>query len=532
MTKILDLNKESVAEALKRGDVTISIAGMNYLGISLAALFAEEGARVIGCDTNLSVVNLINEGKTEIVEWDLGWLMGQGVFGKTAELATGVCPNCGVALINFQGDVLCPSCGRSMEFDQHGVHIRGLSKNYKKVFEKSITLQKILERNIEQNKFEATTDLFEAFLKSDVAIITTDAVVGPPPDYPPDFSMLTEVCKSFGGALKEGDLIIIKGLVTPGTTEGLIRTMLETKSRLKAGPHFGLAYMTEKTQKGNTLFELKTSPRIVGANDPKSLSAAMALFSVFPANIYPVSGIKVAETARLIEEIHSDVNLAFANEIAVACQRLGIEALDVINAVNMYPGTHMLYPGPTGEKNLKDSLFLFSFQAMRSGYSPQLITWGRRVNERMPHYVLEMIEDAFGRMKVPIKGSKVAVLGVTSKADTSSTENSPSFQVIEALIERGAKVVIHDPYANLDLLRIHLREVTSTTRNIKEALKNAQCTVIMVDHAEYRYLSPSDFAKRMKKGAAVVDVKRILDPAKMTEARLVYRGTGYPTTFK
>jgi len=267
----------------------------------------------------------------------------------------------------------------------------------------------------------------------------------------------------------------------------------------------------------------------VGAIDQKSLSAATALFSVFPANIYPVGNIKVAETARLIEEIHSDVNLAFANEIAVACQKLGIDALDAVNAVNMYPGTHMLFPGPAGEKHLKDSLFLFSFQAVRSGYSPQLITWGRRVNERMPNYVLEMIEEAFSVMKVPIKESKVAVLGVSSKADTSSTENSPSFQVIEALIERGAGVVAHDPYANLDLMRIHLREVTSTTRNIKDALKDAQCAVIMVDHAEYRYLKPSDFAKKMKKGAAIIDVKRILDPAKTTKAHLIYRGTGYPS---
>jgi len=528
MTKILNLNKESVADALKRGDITISIAGLNHLGIPLATLFAEEGARVIGCDTNPSVVNLVSKGETDIAERDFGWLIKQEALGKaTAELASGTCPNCGVILLNFQGDVLCPSCGRSMEIDQYGVHIKGLSQQYKKALEKSITLQKLLKKNVEQNKFEATTDLFEAFLKSDVAIITVDAVVGPPPDYPPDFSALTEICKSLGGALKKGDLVIMKGTVTPGTTEGLVKTLLETKSKLRAGSHFGLAYMPEKAGEGNSLFELKTSPKILGGIDQRSLSATTALFSVFPANIYPVSGIKVAETAKLIEEIYSDVNIAFANEIALACQKLGVDAIDVINAANMHPGTHVPFPGPIGGKNPHDSLFLFSFQTIRSGYSPQLIIWGRRVNEDMPHHVLEMVKDAFGAMGASIKGSKVAVLGVSSKAETASIENSPSFRVTEALAQEGAKVVVHDPYANLDLVGIHLREATLITRNVKDALKDAQCAVIMVDHAEYKFLTSPDFAKIMQKRASIIDVKRILDPAKVIKAGLIYRGIGY-----
>jgi len=528
MTKILNLNKESVAEALKRGDITISIAGLNNLGISLATLFAQEGARVIGCDTNPSVVNLVSKGETDIAERDIGWLMKQGTLGKAAaKLASGTCPNCGVMLLNFEGDVLCPSCGRSMELDQYGVHIKGSSQQYKKALEKSITLQRLLKKNIEQKKFEAITDLFEAFLKSDVAIITVDAVVGPPPDYSPDFSTLTEICKSLGGALKKGDLVIMKGTVTPGTTEGLIKTLLENKSKLKAGSQFGLAYMPEKTGEGNSLFELRTSPKILGGIDQISLSATIALFSVFPANIYPVGGIKVAETAKLIGEIYSDVNLAFANEIALACQKLGIDAIDVINAANMHPGTHMPFPGPVGGKNPYDSLFLFSFQTIRSGYSPQLITWGRRVNEDMPNHVLEMVKNAFGVMGASIRGSKIAVLGVSSKAETASIENSPSFHVIKTLTQEGAKVAVHDPYANLDLIGIHLREVTSITRDVKDALKDAQCAVIMVDHAEYKFLTPFDFANKMQKRASIIDVKRILDPANVIKAGLIYRGVGY-----
>jgi len=530
MTKILNLNKESVAGALKRGDVTISIAGLKQLGISLAALFAEEGAKVIGCDTNPNIVNLVNKGETDIIERDISWLMKEEAPGKTAaELAQGTCPNCRVALLNFQGDVFCPSCGRLMELDQYGVHIKGLSQQYKKAFEKSITLKELIKKNVEKNKFEATTDLFEAFLKSDVAIITVDAVVGPPPDYPPDFSALTEVCKSLGGALKKGDLVIMKGTVTPGTTEGLVKTLLENKSRLKAGSHFGLAYMPERAGEGNALFELKTSPKILGGVDQKSLSATAALFSVFPASIYPVSGIKVAETAKLIEGIYSDVSIAFSNEIALACQKLGVDVIDVINVANMHPGNHIPFPSPVGGKNPHDSLFLFSFQTVRLGYSPQLITWGRRVNEDMPHHILEMVKDAFIAMGAPIKGSNVAVLGVSSKADTASIENSPSFRVIETLIQEGAKVAVHAPYANLDLVGIHLREVTSITRDVKDALKHAQCAVIMVDHAEYKYLPPSDFAKRMKKRASIIDVKRILDPAKVIKAGLIYRGIGYPS---
>jgi nucleotide sugar dehydrogenase len=529
MTKILNLSKESVAKALKQGDITISVTGLNQLGISLATIFAEKGAKVIGCDTNPNVVNLANKGETDIIERDITWLIKEENPKKAAaKIAQGICPNCRVILLNFQGDIFCPSCGRSMELDQYGIHVKGLSQQYKKAFEKSISLKELIKKNIEKNKFKATTDLFEAFLKSDVAIITVDAVVGPPPDYSPDFSALTEICETLGSALKKGDLVIMKGIVTPGTTEGLVKTILENKSRLKAGYHFGLVYMPEKTGEGNTLFQLKTSPKILGGVDQKSLNATAALFNVFPASIFFVSGIKVAETAKLIEGIYSDVSIAFANEIALACQKLGVDVIDVINMANMNHVNHIPFPSPVGGKNPHDSLFLFSFQTARLGYSPQLITWGHRVNEEMPHHILEMIKDTFNAMGVSIKGSNVSVLGVSPKADTASIENSPSFRVIETLIQDGAKVAVHAPYADLDLLGIHLREVTLITRNVKDALKDAQCAVIMVDHTEYKYLSPSDFAKKMKKGASIIDVKRILDPAKVIKAGLIYRGIGYP----
>ncbi len=530
MTKILNLNEKSVAKALQQGKITITIAGLNYIGISLSALFADEGAKVIGCDTDPNIVDLVVKGKTDGTEHDLAWLMKQGVFGKKAELAKGLCPNCGVALLNFQGDILCPSCGMSVELDEKGAHIKGVSKKYNKVVEKSISLKKLLEKNIEQNKFKATTDVFNAFLKSDVAIITMDAVIGPPPDYPPDLSQLTDVCKSIGSALKKEDLVIIKGLVTPGTTEGLIRTILETQSRLKAGSQFGLAYMPERADGGNAVFELRTASKIIGGINQKSLDAASALFSIFPAEIYPAKSIKVAETAKLIEEVYSDVNLAFANELAMSCQKLGVDALDVIETINTRPRTHIPSPGPTGGKDGQKSLFLFNFQAIRSGYNPQLITWGHRINEHMPSQVLEMVKDAFGTMGLPIKESRVSVLGVSSKAGVSTIENSPSFQVIKALTEQGAKVAIHDPYANLDLVRIHLRDITSATRDIKDALKDANCAIVMVDHPEYRYLKPSDFAKKMKKQSSIIDAKRILIPKEVTKAGLIYMGTGYPST--
>lgn len=323
-------------------------------------------------------------------------------------------------------------------------------------------------------------------------------------------------------------MVIIKGLVTPGTTEGLIKTILETQSRLKAGSQFGLAYMPEKTE-GNVVFELRTTPKIVGGIDQNSLNAATALFSIFPAEIYPAKSIKVAEAAKLIGDVYSDVKLAFANEIAATCQKSGVDALDVIEAINTLPRTHMPSPGPAGGKKAQNSLFLFNFQATRSGYNPQLIPWGHRINERVPSQVLEMVKDVFGAMGLPIKDSKVAVLGISSKEGVSTIENSPSFYVIKTLIEQGAKVAIHDPYANPDMVKMHLRDVELATRDVKDALNAANCTIIMVDHPEYRYLQLADFAKKMKKRSAIIDAKRILDPNKVTKAGLIYMGTGYPS---
>jgi len=522
LVKVLNLPKESVVKAVKRGKVAIAVVGLGYVGLPLATLFAEEGAQVIGCDINSEVVRLVKEGRSHIVEHDISWLLQEG-----AKTLDNTCPNCGVRLFSLKREAFCPTCGRIAIISQHGVRLYDkLSNAHKMMVGRRVSLEKLLKKVVKAGRLRATTDIPSAAKEADVDLIC----VGTPlkSDNTPDNTALVSACSSVGKGLKKGDLVIVKSTVSPGTTESVVKPILEGESGLKAGVDFGLAHVPERIKEGHAIFEFRTIPRIAGGIDRRSGGAAAAVFSIFPAPVYVFNNPRITETSKLFENIYRDVNIALVNELAMICEKIGVNVIEAISAANTDPKTHLLTPGPgVGGYCLPKDPYYLIHPSINAGYKPSLIPLARQINDAMASHVVELVEDAFAEMKTPIKGVKIAVLGISFKGNSGDLRNTPATPIIKKLLELGGDVIAHDPFASFNEISQTFPKL-SCTRKIEEALRNARCAVIVTDHLEYGRLEPSEMIKLMGKPAAIVDARHMMEPEEAVQTGFIYRGVGIP----
>jgi len=521
MVKVLDLSREETKSMMREGKVTICVVGLGYVGLPLAVLFASEGARVIGCVRTEKSAEKINSGITSVVEHDVSTILRAG-----ASMSDYSCPNCGVHLFHLEKETFCPSCGRLASITNFGVHLQDtVATAHEKIVKARQSIDQLLKNAIKAEKFYANTQTTESVRQSDVVLIT----VGTPVDenHNPDYSDLRSACENVGKGLKEETLVILKSTVSPGTTQNLVKPILEDFSGLKAGDDFGLAFIPETIKEGHALYEFRTLPRIVGGTTKRCANTAANVFSVFPAPIYIYNDTTTVEAAKLFMNIYRDVNIALVNELALICEKLGLNVIQAINAANIDPKTHLLTPGLVGGYCLPKDTYQLSYPSKKAGFSPLLITVARLLNDKMPKHILDLVDEAFKDIKIPLGGARVAILGVSFKANSGDLRNTPAEQIIRELESRGAVLVAHDPFVQFDQAAKMLPRVTFT-RNIEEALKGASCTLIITDHLEYRGIDASYLKKLMSTPCAIVDARHTIDPAEANAAGIVYRGLGRP----
>ena len=521
MVKILGNSRDETVRLIHDGKVSIAVVGLGYVGLPLATLFALEGARVFGCEVDPKTVEMVNAGKSRIVEHDVSWLIDAG-----ARTLKNTCPNCGVQLFEHRQEVFCPSCGKLATLDAYGVRLQPRhSEIYKSLMSKQVSFQSLLEKVVSAGKLTATTDTTSAVAESDAILIAVGTPLGE--EHIPDKSAIIAASRAIAQGLEKNDLIVLKSTVLPGTTEGVVKPILEEGSGLKCGEDFGLAHMPERIKEGFALYEFKTIPRIVGGVDERSAEAAASLFSVFPAPIHIVGSPSISETAKLFENTYRDTNIALANELAIICERIGVDVMDAIRAANTDPKTHLLTPGLVGGYCLpKDPYFLVS-EALRKGYTPSLIQDARRVNEGMPDHAVDLVIEVFGRLGVKIGGSKIALLGLSFKGDSGDLRNSGAIPVAKKLVGLEAEVWAHDPLASFEELERELPDLVFS-RDLEKTLSGSRCVVITADHSEYRSLEPNVLADEMSLPGGVVDCRQIFNPKHFTDPRLLYRGLGHP----
>ncbi len=299
----------------------------------------------------------------------------------------------------------------------------------------------------------------------------------------PDISYIISASESIKANIRKGQLIILQSTTYPGTTEEVVLPMLK-ETGLKEEEEFFLAFSPERIDPGNKTYTIKNTPKVVGGLSPKSTRLSASLFSHITPNILQVSSPKAAELCKLLENTFRSVNIALVNELALLCNRMGINVWEVIEAASTKPfGFMPFWPGPgVGGHCIPVDPYYLSWKAREYDFSTKFIELAAETNLLMPRYVVSIVADALNKQKKTINGSKILLLGVAFKKDIDDPRNSPSEAIMEMLIDHGADFSYNDPYIPSVVVK---GRVFSSTPLTKESLSSSDCVVIAVDHSAY-----------------------------------------------
>jgi len=305
----------------------------------------------------------------------------------------------------------------------------------------------------------------------------------------PDTSYVESTGRTIAKHMRKGQLVVLESTTYPGTTDVLLREILEDGGRFKAGEDFCLAYSPEREDPGNPNFETSTIPKVVGGLTRNCREGACALYRRFLEHVVPVSSNSAAEMTKLLENIFRSVNIALVNELKVLCQRMDIDVWEVIEAAATKPFGYMpFYPGPgLGGHCIPIDPFYLTWKAREFELSTRFIELAGEINTAMPHYVVERTAEGLNSRKKALNGSKIMVLGVSYKKDVDDTRESPALRIMELLQEKGAEVCYHDPFVPF-LKRMRKYDFGMSSVQLDEAaLKAMDAVVVATDHTKVDY---------------------------------------------
>jgi UDP-N-acetyl-D-glucosamine dehydrogenase len=301
----------------------------------------------------------------------------------------------------------------------------------------------------------------------------------------PDLSFVVKAVEAVAAALRPGQLVVLESTTYPGTTEEVVRPMLEAGG-LAAERDFFLAFSPERVDPGNEQFTTRTIPKVVGGVGPGSTGAAVALYESVVTTVVPVSSTRVAEMVKLLENTFRAVNIGLVNEIALMCSKMGIGVWEVIDAAKTKPfGFMPFYPGPgLGGHCIPVDPFYLSWKARQDGFECRFIELAGQINSAMPGYVVQRVADALNAQRKPINGSHVHLFGVAYKPNVGDLRESPALDVLELLTRRGALVTYTDPFvAAFDHAGHTLRSVPFDAA----VTTPPDCAVVTTNHAAFDY---------------------------------------------
>jgi nucleotide sugar dehydrogenase len=322
---------------------------------------------------------------------------------------------------------------------------------------------------------------FDALSEVEIVLI---AVPTPLRDHAPDLSFIEDACQAVVDHLQVGSLVVLESTTYPGTTEELVRPLLESRG-LVAGSDFLLAYSPERIDPGNTEYGLSNTPRVVGGLTPEATGVATLFYEQLVEKVVAVSSSRTAELAKLLENTFRHVNIALVNEMAMLCHDMGIDVWEVIGAASTKPFGFMSFqpgPGVGGHCIPLDPTFL-AWQVRRdAGRQFRILEQADDVNSQIPHYVATRIADVLNDRGKPVRGSSIFILGVSYKPDVGDVRESPSLKVIDTLRKRGALVCFHDPFVeSVTVNGDYLHRVELTQRTVQDA----DCVALLTPHQRY-----------------------------------------------
>ncbi len=294
----------------------------------------------------------------------------------------------------------------------------------------------------------------------------------------PDLGPLEASSEAVAQVVQQGQLIVLESTTYPGTTRDLLVPAIQRHSSLRVGEEVNVAFSPERVDPGRTDYTLKNTPKVIGGITERCTERAAELYGRVCENIQRVSTPEAAEMTKLLENIFRSVNIALVNEMAMVAERMGIDIWEVVDAASTKPYGFMRFePGPgMGGHCLPVDPFYLTWRAREFQISTEFIELAGKINQQMPYYCVERVELALNDVAKPIKGSKIAVLGVAYKAGIGDIRESPALRIIEVLRKRGANLVYHDPFVP------ELRKLGIRSTPLQEALTDADAVVLVTAH--------------------------------------------------
>ena len=341
---------------------------------------------------------------------------------------------------------------------------------------------------VESGKLKATAD-FSAIRDLDTVNICVPTPLRKTKD--PDMSYIVSACGEIAKFFHPGMLVILESTTYPGTTDEVVLPMLE-QGGLKVGKDFFLCFSPERVDPGNPKYNTSNIPKVVGGTTPACSEMGRVFYSQALQKVVAVSSTQVAEMVKLLENTFRMINIGLANEIALMCDRMGINVWEVIDAAATKPfGFMPFYPGPgLGGHCIPIDPFYLSWKTKQAGIEARFIELAGYINGQMPHFVVDKIQNALNEHTKPVKGSHIHVLGVAYKKDIEDVRESPALDIMLLLKRRGARITFSDPHVaslQLDGEKLCSEDVS--------AVATADCTVIVTDHSAFNYRKIAEQAR-------------------------------------
>ena len=361
-----------------------------------------------------------------------------------------------------------------------------------------------------KDKLEFTSNVEEAVSQSNIVLICVPTPVDK--NHIPDLTALKSATTSVSNAMKENTLVIIESTIFPGTTEEVILPILE-----KSGKKFLLAHCPERIDPGNKNFTIERIPRVIGGIDKESSLKAFDFYEtiISSGDIIVLGSVKAAEATKIMENTFRDINIAFVNEMAKSFDKAGIDITEVIKGAKTKPFAFMPhYPGAgVGGHCIPVDPYYLIEKAKSIGFSHKFLSLAREINDSMPAYTVELLENELKKLNQEMNDAKVGVLGLSYKADVDDTRESPAFEIIKILKEKNADVLVFDPHV----------QKNSSADSIDEILNKSDYIILVTNHKEFKNMEDKLKENNIK---IVIDGRNFLDKEKIKSLCIAYHGIG------
>ena len=362
--------------------------------------------------------------------------------------------------------------------------------------------------------FEAT-DRFDRLGEADAILICVPTPLTDARE--PDLTYVVNSANAISTHLRRGQLVVLESTTYPSTTRKVVLPILEASS-LDTGKDFFLAFSPEREDPGNETHSVSTIPKVVGGLDAPSTDLAAALYGSIVANVVRVSTPEVAEATKILENTYRAINIALVNELKVLYDRMGIDVWEVIDAAKTKPfGFQAFYPGPgLGGHCIPIDPFYLTWVARQYGMSTRFIELAGEVNTSMPAYVINKVADALNERAKPVKGSKIAILGMAYKKNVDDPRESPGFELMDLLLKKGAVVSYNDPHIpSLPRMRHYPHLRMDSKPLTPEFLASQDCVLIATDHSAY------DWSAIVRNARLIVDTRNATQNVKEGRDKIV-----------